>query len=78
MSEMIERVARALVNRSEDRSLTHDVFWQELARAAIEAMREPSKAMKEAAAKIDTNDMPYGDPVYSWDVLISAALRDTG
>lgn len=47
MSEMIERVARAM----RDADYRHGVLWEEykpLARAAIKAMREPTEAMVEA------------------------------
>jgi hypothetical protein len=63
MSEMIERVARAMVSHlrpdQKDCSLEQlrhvdvdesDLNLVELARAAIEAMREPTEAMMESAA----------------------------
>jgi hypothetical protein len=48
MSDMIERVARAICEAERmnpDDALGGWVHWQEAARAAIEAMREPSEEM---------------------------------
>ncbi|QIX20746.1 hypothetical protein [Agrobacterium pusense] len=90
MSEMIERVGRAIHAASEE------CFTLEacdlLARAAIEAMREPTKAQLEAAEDIVVgfDDFACGDgniylgiPGYPqkardvWSALIDAALKDT-
>ena len=52
MSDMIERVGSALANACMDefgRTWTNDVRWK-FARAAIEAMREPTPHMQEAGA----------------------------
>lgn len=86
MTEMVERVARALrvadlgpTAASED----HDVDWRAWepdARAAIAAMREPTKAMAEAgiAKKDDCIDSdwdsgPDGESHNSYDTLRSDA-----
>lgn len=52
MSEMVERVVASL--RAKRRELIHqplDRVWLDLARAAIEAMREPTEAMKAAGSE---------------------------
>lgn len=55
MSEMIERVAKAIMqSHQEDRSLGPDehegvpCYYSRMAHAAIEAMREPTEAMADA------------------------------
>jgi len=49
MSEMIERVAKALVDADcSAEGLTFKELSRHMARAAIEAMREPTEEMKEA------------------------------
>lgn len=48
MSEMVERVARAICESEKmnpDDALGGWIHWQDAARAAIEAMREPTEAM---------------------------------
>lgn len=49
MNEMIERVARALATANEDEANWLSHGYVDLAKAAIEAMRTPSKAMIVAA-----------------------------
>ena len=86
-AEMVERVARAIheefaknkcawVSRLEDRGLTDvtidGVFdLKDVARAAIEAMREPTEAM--AAAGQTMLDIE-GDAAIIWRAMIDAAL----
>jgi hypothetical protein len=81
MSEMVERVAKAI-------SAKHGYYWTEhlaLARTAIEAMREPTGAMVKAGdqknhedALIEagciniTNELPA-----IYDAMIDAALAET-
>lgn len=65
MTEMIEKVARAIVK--EDGSFTVIDYHRGLARAAIEAMREPTEAMLSAARK-------QHDLVGTWQAMIEAAL----
>lgn len=81
MSEMIERVAKALYDISlrkmnsaewEDAgSFTQDTKRRE-ARAAIEAMREPTRDMIDAAATVDR----YAEPGEEWGPMIDTALRE--
>lgn len=88
MSEMIERVAMAL--RASHGTTGHT--FEDDARAAIEAMREPTKAQLEAAEDIVVgyDDFACGDgniylgiPGYPqkasdvWSALIDAALKET-
>ena len=48
MSEMIERVAKAIVKAYSGRDDANWNVFEAEARAAIKAMREPTEAMKEA------------------------------
>ena len=79
MSEMIETVAKALEPkcRAFGRGDMPMQVAREFARAAIEAMREPTDAMKKAA---DMARPMYDDPPTSgedyWDYMIDAALTD--
>jgi len=78
MSEMVERVARAIANNlgplGDLRYYMSDEEAMSAARAAIEAMREPTDAMWDAGPVInDPND--YG-PQDVWDAMINAALAD--
>ena len=52
----------------------HIVDAHDEARAAIEAMREPTRAMSDAGR--DNNYMRYADP--AWRAMIDAALREEG
>ncbi len=78
MSEMIERVARTICwknGMNPDLTLGGDgqnFLWEEYegqARAVIEAMREPSDAMRVAALSA-THDEKVGDRVHCLDVPI--------
>lgn len=83
-SEMIDRVAEALYNKQKDlyvikqlefKDSPHKYYWWSIARAAIEAMREPTDEMIDAAAKsVITNEIePYG----GWyTAMIDAALNE--
>lgn len=85
MSEMIDRVARALcdvqatsawrrLEESGGSIPTRDDF-REAARAAIEAMREPTEAMREEAILMCGEW--HGDAVISvFPDIIAAALKD--
>lgn len=64
---MIERVAKALEKNLEGKEFSS---FEDAARAAIEAMREPTPKMIEAAQS--TAD-PYCE---SWPVMIDAALSE--
>lgn len=67
MSAMVERVARAICESelmNPDDVLGGWLHWQDAARAAIEAMREPTEAMQhvgldayDEAADLPTNDV---------------------
>ncbi|MEJ1176084.1 hypothetical protein WA845_17685 [Agrobacterium sp. CMT1] len=99
MSEMIERVARAIAStppneRTEYRDSGPVIVrdFERTARAAIEAMREPTEAQLEAAEEIVVgfDDFACGDgniylgiPGYPqkardvWAALVDAALKET-
>lgn len=76
MSEMIERVARALADRfmlSASMGTTPDMpYWREMAGIAIEAMREPNDDMLTEA--INRNAKLEMLPGQAWRAMIDAAL----
>ena len=76
MSEMTERVARALSGADEPDGIEwygqNPRYWTSLARAAIEAMREPSEAMINAAP--DLRDVDFY-PTDVWRAMVEAALE---
>jgi hypothetical protein len=84
---MIERVARALHSRVDDRLWTDPRVamlerdeWRDLARAAIEAMREPTEAMVDRFVSRALCVSVHGDGGWSayareqWQAMIDAAL----
>lgn len=88
MTSMIERVALAICNMNPGSGAT----YEEAARAAIEAMREPSTGLHEAANEISVyyDDFSCGDGNITlgidgypdkfnrvWSDLIDAALKET-
>ena len=81
MSEMIERVARAMMKvllpiqtpEQAESQLTHDAYWLDAARAAIEAMREPTNHMKAAAHQ---SCFTCGGAGEHWPAMIDAALDE--
>lgn len=99
MAEMVERVARAIAKgngaiwggpRGED-DPDFDlmrIFYLSMARAAIEAMREPTKAMSEAGVEAEIPGAQYGDGTFRessvdekdvpviWRSMIDAALTE--
>ena len=89
MSEMVERVARAICLAS-DWGKAHPEHvdktwpaWEPEARAAIEAMREPtikmaSQGLKEWQCATDTGDLDTDahDMELIWKAMIQAALGD--
>lgn len=92
MSEMIERVARALAEAGGEDPNNTWMFYENKSRAAIEAMREPTEAQLEAAEDIVVgfDDFACGDgniylgiPGYPqkardvWAALVDAALKET-
>ncbi len=69
---MVERVSRALrksVDRHEVRLL--DEQWNELARVAISAMREPTEAMLACEQRFLSEELGYAE---IWRRMIDAAL----
>lgn len=83
MSEMVERVARAIYGArlldlgDRDYGFEHlsdydKRLLENAARLAIEAMREPTEAMKGA---LQFYGMLDGDPDEAWDKTIDAALQ---
>lgn len=71
MSDMVERVAKAIIAKGQTSAATG------LARAAIEAMKEPTPEMVEAACAECDGLLFAGDlPVKNmWQVMIVKALR---
>ena len=91
MSEMIERVARALAEAGGEDPNNTWMFYENKSRAAIEAMREPTKAQLDAAEDIVVgyDDFAVGDgniylgiPGYPqkardvWTALVDATLKE--
>jgi len=83
MPEMIERVARAICNSAEaddydaltDNGVVKGMYRQQ-ARAAIEAMRPTTKAMRLAMCPMNGADYVVGDPGDVWSAAIDAALTE--
>jgi hypothetical protein len=72
MSEMIERVGRAL---AEQEGYAYDPLpYDARARAAIEAMREPTEGMVTAGG-VQRNCFSCGGHVEGWQLMIDAALK---
>lgn len=74
MSEMVERVARAMFEADrggswDDVRENSKAMWRSFARAAIEAMREPTEAM------INVGWRSMNDERLPWEVMIDAALK---
>jgi hypothetical protein len=75
MSDMIECVARAMC-AADGGSLEVDVHhYRDMARAAIEAMREYSNEMYVAAASVSSASDQ--DIINIWQAMIDAALAET-
>ena len=69
----LKQVAAALAAKS-DLEMHPDTL-EEMARAAIEAMREPTEAMLNAARDhANQSYIPNGS--WAWDVMIDAALKE--
>lgn len=90
---MIERVSRAICvaagldpdrhfasSNYDDGTAPHKLAWHEFqpeARAAIEAMRQPTDAMEKAAfANMDRNGYTIGNPASDYTAMIDTALKD--
>ena len=86
MSEMVERVARSLYH-AHSRNKPYDILqpefqrqYEKQARAAIEAMREPTEAMEEAgfqAGHEGDGEWEYASPASTYTAMIDAALSQT-
>ena len=73
---MVERVARAIEAAADYDEGRYLCGWSDtFARAAIEAMREPTKAMNRAAYEDAKKRAPA--PAFIWAAMISAALSET-
>ena len=68
---MIEQVARALLVA--DRSAITPDYYQRMARAAIEAMREPTEAMLDAGVNFRERNARTEQ---IWQAMIDAALKE--
>ena len=66
---MIERVARAIYDEAADKPYATDL--EPIARAAIEAMREPTREMLAAGMNEEGVDL-----LSEWRAMIDAALKD--
>jgi hypothetical protein len=82
MTEMTERVARAIHSRSRD----HANDWDELspyyhnkyrqdALAAIEAMREPTLEMRHAGRRVKSSWLVENEEVEIWQNMIDESLK---
>ncbi len=83
MSEMVERVAKAMC----DAEMGHGIFeaykvhrdsYMTLARVSIEAMREPTEAMVDAANALDRVEaglLMVATPNRAWEAMIDEALK---
>ena len=89
MSEMIEHVAKALMAASNDQLDSHvrphswdksdeRLWFMYQARAAIEALREPSDAMVDAAWQHTGHPCWQEDVKRAWQAAITAALGEGG
>jgi hypothetical protein len=81
MSEMLERVARAILKeeRNLDLELSNDLTKQSyyrLARAAIAAMHEPTLEMRHAGRRVKSSWLVEQEEVEIWQSMIDAALND--
>lgn len=84
MDNMIEHVAKALGTaaaewaNSPPYDKTPESCWKHLAQSAVEAMREPTKAMIEAGRglqSIGDETLDADDMQSKWQSMIDAALR---
>lgn len=80
----LERAARALADRAdggpwEHLPRAHHQLYIEDARAVLEAIREPSEAMKRAGTAVmrgDGDDKYWADAVGAYAAMIDAALAE--
>ena len=71
MTDMIERVAQALRNAE-----SYDASFADLARAAIEAMREPTSNQLDAGYAAISERQCDDDLAFGWRAMIDEALRE--
>lgn len=83
MSEMVERVARELrfvhSDTPRDCVMFEDSRWLRMARAAIEAMREPTRAMltyEHDHMMVHASCHMCGGHLEGWRLMIDAALAE--
>ena len=84
MREMIERVARAIYNGKllvqprepwqDGKANVTEIFCMQTARAAIEAMREPTESMLVATDVVFDEDIPL--PQQAWRMMIDNILSE--
>jgi hypothetical protein len=77
-SETIERVAQAILDSAtpyHDKA-SHRAALMAQARAAIEAMREPTDEMCKAAGE-DRGPDDHWPPCTTWQMMIDAALKES-
>lgn len=80
MSEMVERVAKAMDEKRID-LINQPIarIWRDLAQAAIEAMRLPTEGMIIAAGgrciNLEYADDPSYEPQIVWEDMIDEALK---
>lgn len=90
MSEIVERVARAiyysrrggggnwdvLLQQRDGQQIADD--WRAMARAAIKAVREPNMAMVDAMCETVGENRDPGPTAAAWYAMIDAALSEPG
>ena len=74
MSEMVERVAKALSKADGHPAVLFD-YYLEHARAAIEAMREPTDDMIRSGLAFPKLGFPFIDMKNAWEAAINEALK---
>jgi hypothetical protein len=74
MSEMVERVAKAIMTANEQSTgLKFSDLCRDMARAAIEEMREPVPGMRSAGADVAGNSEDGAAII--WRAMIDEALK---
>ena len=82
--DMVDRVAKAIAEASGFFDDGAVAGFRPIARAALQAMREPTNVMLDAAAAIDENQIVRDNPGGAWDAtqkalwaaMIAAALGE--
>lgn len=77
MTSMVELVARAINKELTGSEENVNDFRRRLARAAIEAMREPTEAMIDAGENTGINLWIQFEAVIAWQAMIDAALAES-